>query len=1646
MSLADWLDQVVAEQAAEQGVSLDDWSEEDRLDAIGGRLSQLSRRSPHPRDRFEGPDRQPIRNFPTPRRYSRASLGRETWNDADSHNEERRAQDRLEAALAKVEARASRSEERTAKALESVASWIERDASERAEESAKLAKVAEKLSALQEAPQRLPEPVGARSNSPQSAPSERSAACREAAPIESRAEEIDVRLNELAKRVEARTLPTAPPRAPLNRPRLDLRESLAQIARRQNALDSRSAVESSASDKPSKSAAASAAPANPGAALDALRAEILALNSRLDRMRADSRVESNERRLSSADAEAVRAELAAVSRSLANLAPHNGGVALAPVEAKLREVIEALRKHDPQAAVGALERELHSLSGKIDSLNSAVVKPQALGEILSQTQEIRRLLGAAAAQSVPVERLEKQIGHLADCVERLADSPAPRAEIERMLSLLADTRAQIERATSPAALNSIERRVEQLAGQIDEALSRPQPTPKLDARPIEELTRRIDAAMSRPQPAPQLDVKPIEDLTRRIDEALSRPQPEPKFDSKPIEDLARRIDSVRVALERQGDSSPQTAKLEAALADISAKLDRISAAGPNSQELNSTLQTLTARLEDAFRKPSASPALDARPVEELARRIEGVRATMERQADLRPDIAKLESALGELSAKIDRQVPASEESRALTDVVRTLADRIDQSANPVVDAKQLEQLISHLGARPVVVDTTPIERLIGRLEGKLDAVEARPLEFDATPIQAMLREIGDKIAVQASSAFDAASIESLMGRLEAKIDALEARPLEFDAAPLQAMLREVGEKISAQASSGVDAAPIESLMRRLEAKLDAAEARPFEFDAAPLQAMLREIGEKISAQASSGIDAASVESLIGRLEAKLDAVEARPLEFDATPIQRMLQELGDKLATNVTSGGASTSLEDQLSRLDAKLDALEARPVEIDTTRIQRMLDDLSDRVAASASGGAASASFEDLLHRVDAKLDAVQSRPVEIDTTPIQRMLAELNEKVSTSAPPTVDASSFEDLLHRLDAKLDAVDTRPIELAILDVRDRLESLETPTFDAKPIEQTAELIAQRIEARGGLNMDAEALINQITEIHERLDSLNAASASNAALERAVGQLASELDSTRELIKSASLPSPISSSLVNEIAGLKSEQTNSERRMAARLASVHDIVERLAERLQEIEEGGSQGDPAPETPAKPSLAAGAANLDLREIPDRAGASAKVGALASSAAGFGVTIADGAEASDFFLEPGAAAPGSKRGAEDNVPQGAKASDIQAHIAAARRAAVVEMAAQRERRAGSPPETGSRFAQGMAALKQAQTLVAGKRVPFLIGGAVLVLAAAAAVFELRGGRTPGVQKSELPAAVESPASPAKVGANDESVKQSARVDYSPTGAIGPSGAPTSSSTQPPVAGNTSGQAARPTPADLMAGLPDTLPQPLRDAAAAGDPGAQTEVGLRWLEGRTLARDPKIAARWLELAAVQGAPVAEYRLAALYEKGIGVGRDPQLARSWYLKAANAGNARAMHNLAVLDAEDAGSGKPDYAEAASWFRRAGQFGVRDSQYNLGVLYGRGLGVPQDFGQSWLWFSLAAQQGDADAGKKRDEVGAKLDANGLAAASKALAEFKLQTPSPEANDAPAPAGGWDGKSGAPQAARPSPSPTPGAHG
>jgi len=55
------------------------------------------------------------------------------------------------------------------------------------------------------------------------------------------------------------------------------------------------------------------------------------------------------------------------------------------------------------------------------------------------------------------------------------------------------------------------------------------------------------------------------------------------------------------------------------------------------------------------------------------------------------------------------------------------------------------------------------------------------------------------------------------------------------------------------------------------------------------------------------------------------------------------------------------------------------------------------------------------------------------------------------------------------------------------------------------------------------------------------------------------------------------------------------------------------------------------------------------------------------------------------------------------------------------------------------------------------------------------------------------------------------------------------------------------------------------------------------------------------------------------------------------------------------------------------------YGDALSTLQQKAEQGDVRSQYNLGVAYGNGEGIPQDYKKAVKWFRLAAEKGDIDA-------------------------------------------------------------------
>ena len=97
---------------------------------------------------------------------------------------------------------------------------------------------------------------------------------------------------------------------------------------------------------------------------------------------------------------------------------------------------------------------------------------------------------------------------------------------------------------------------------------------------------------------------------------------------------------------------------------------------------------------------------------------------------------------------------------------------------------------------------------------------------------------------------------------------------------------------------------------------------------------------------------------------------------------------------------------------------------------------------------------------------------------------------------------------------------------------------------------------------------------------------------------------------------------------------------------------------------------------------------------------------------------------------------------------------------------------------------------------------------------------------------------------------------------------------------------------------------------------------------------------------------------------------------------------REWTL-AAEQGNADAQYNLGLM--YDNGRGVPqDYATAAKWYTLAAEQGFALAQNNLGFMYGNGVGVPQDYVYAHMWFNIAASSGHKGASGNRDFVAEKM--------------------------------------------------------
>ena len=156
----------------------------------------------------------------------------------------------------------------------------------------------------------------------------------------------------------------------------------------------------------------------------------------------------------------------------------------------------------------------------------------------------------------------------------------------------------------------------------------------------------------------------------------------------------------------------------------------------------------------------------------------------------------------------------------------------------------------------------------------------------------------------------------------------------------------------------------------------------------------------------------------------------------------------------------------------------------------------------------------------------------------------------------------------------------------------------------------------------------------------------------------------------------------------------------------------------------------------------------------------------------------------------------------------------------------------------------------------------------------------------------------------------------------------------------------------------------------------------AEAGDPEAQVNLGVMYLDGDVVPRDVQQAIYWFNKADL-GDPVRQYMIGEILSETYHGSLGYQLADRWYKKAADQGHADAQYRTGVRYHNGRLGGTKivgkNYLAAAQYFVKAADQGHAKAQYMLGEMYYKGEGVPKALDKALEWFRKAADQGHFNA-------------------------------------------------------------------
>jgi localization factor PodJL len=835
--------------------------------------------------------------------------------------------------------------------------------------------------------------------------------------------------------------------------------------------------------------------------------------------------------------------------------------------------------------------------------------------------------------------------------------------------------------------------------------------------------------------------------------------------------------------------------------------------------------------------------------------------------------------------------------------------------------------------------------------------------------------------------------------IEEKLEQLEQR--------LSQLTREQQQTAAARFYNEQTTIPAEALL----ARLDRHERRTVEAFAA--------LNDRLSGLVRSNMSAGHPTELPAPLESALRQI----IEHTAASEQRnraALQEMQERLAA--LSEQASSALAAGGVRNSPTLEAVERRFAALAEriAQTERSIEQLS----AAAPAASASDDWRGELARSEERLtrliDEIRAQAAGQDHSPLYEQIDLLARRLQAMEQSQA-GNDAESQLHDLAARIEALDQR--------------------------------LTQAIEDQLGVDILVElqthivALTAKLETVEKRFDDID-------AIERSVAELFHAMEASKAEAASRGAdtgPSPELQALQNGLLAVRKSLTEAEGQTKSTLSVVQETLEKIIERLTQVEQ---RLDRQPEVPESPVVTE-AAEQGATPPPDLSRA-AEIPEVLRNMRVPAEPLATTTPAPHETSAPSAGEAALHAAIEPPIDTITRRDDF---IAAARRAALAAAQSPNPQpRRFSALDRLRVFGRGKSAdddHSDDDTPTVSHRKPLILAGALVLLLAISAYGTVTGHRgtqtaATATKTNAVTAEKGKPATDEKswtianigewlqkfVGRNGQATDiPSIEGDPIATGSIkkttpAPDARPAPAPADPaaPAASADSAPGKRsdalPLPGSSSpaykgaAALADTLPErvgpeELRQAAMEGDQRAQFVVATRLLEGDGPS-EPQAALRWFLKAAGQGHAPAQYRVGVMYERGTGMPANLAMARAWYQRAAEKGNVKAMHNLAVALASDETSA-PDYAAAAKWFAAAAAYGIRDSQFNYGVLLEKGLGVPANLEEAYFWLALCGRAGDREASDRAQQIARQLAGDRSKALDERVAAWRPKQPLQEAN-------------------------------